>query len=141
MATYIASIFPTIEGNYAVEFFDFPEANTQGSTIEEAIEMAEDVLKISIEEYTRERRTIPSPSSFERIKELTLADIEETKEFLDMSKEVFYQHIKAPSVEIKPVKVTVSFPKNVLEQIDKKAAALGMTRSGLLANSALAYEG
>ncbi len=42
-------------------------------------------------------------------------------------------------MEMKPVRVSVSFPKSTLEAIDKKAEQLGLTRSGLLAKGALAY--
>ncbi len=138
---YYVSIVPVKEGGYTASIYDFPEAITQGDTIEEAIEMAEDTLAISAEEYTRERRPIPAPSSFEVIKQKTLQEMEEYKEHIDTSRDVFYQLLKMPNVETKPVKISVSFPKNVLEQIDKKAESYGMTRSGFLAQSALAYEG
>ncbi len=141
MASYFATLFPTVEGGYSVSIFEFPEVCTEGTDLEDAIFMANDALSISIEEYTRERREIPKPLAFEEVKKRALAEIEENKDCLDLSRDVHYQFIKAPSVETKPVKIMVSFPKNVLEQIDKKAEALGLTRSKLLANGALAYEG
>lgn len=47
---------------------------------------------------------------------------------------------KASDTSQKPVKITVSFPKSALENIDKKAEQLGLTRSGFLVKAALAYE-
>lgn len=102
--------------------------------------MAEDILYICAEEYTKERRAIPTPSTYQAIKKATAQYIEKNKDCLNGNDNVLFQLIKMPEMETKPVKVMVSFPKNVLEQIDKKAEKLGMTRSGFLANSALAYE-
>ena len=41
---YFALFLPVQEGGYAVEFPDIPEAFTQGSTLEECMDMARDVL-------------------------------------------------------------------------------------------------
>jgi metal-responsive CopG/Arc/MetJ family transcriptional regulator len=38
-----------------------------------------------------------------------------------------------------PVRVSVSFPKSILETVDARAARYGMTRSGFLATAALSY--
>ncbi len=141
MLNYFVSIIPTKDNFYFCRIFDFPEAFTQGEDIEDAIEMAEDVLSIWAEEYTSARRTLPKPSTLAQIKELTLKEIAENADDYADSCEPFYQLLRIPSMETKPVRVNVSFPKNVLEQIDKKAAELGMTRSGFLTNSAMAYDG
>lgn len=103
--------------------------------------MAEEAPVISAEEYTRERRKIPMPFSAEEVKARLEKELEESKEDIDTSRDVHLQLIKMPNVETKPVKITVSFPKNILEQIDKKVEWMGLTRSKLLAAGALAYEG
>jgi hypothetical protein len=59
---------------------------------------------------------------------------------LDMPDEVHYRLFRAPSLDMVPVKITVSLPKAVLEEADRKAGTYGFTRSGLLARAARAYE-
>jgi len=139
MASYLASFIPAKEGGYVCVFIDFPTVVSQGETLEEAIEMAEDLMSICAEEYTIERKQLPQPSSFERVKELTSIELEKDKETIDFEREPFYQLIKLPNMETKPVRISVSIPKNVLEFVDKEADKLGMTRSGFLAKSAMSY--
>ncbi|CBY81424.1 transcriptional regulator [Haemophilus influenzae biotype aegyptius] len=56
---YPATFTPAEEGGYVVTFADLPEAITQGDTIEEAQEMAEDVLISCVEIYFDEERPFP----------------------------------------------------------------------------------
>ncbi len=143
MKSYFASLIPVTDcdGGYICLFKDFPEAFTQGADIEDAIEMAEDVLRIWAEEYkpvgTKE---LPTPS---RLRDALAFAEEEAKsiEHFDAEREIIHQLIKVPNLSTKPVRINISFPANILEQIDKKANSLGLTRSKLLANGALAYEG
>lgn len=58
---YPALIKKTKKG-YAVKFRDIPEAITQGDTLEEALEMAEDALITALSFYFEDRRKIPDPS-------------------------------------------------------------------------------
>lgn len=140
MNYYYAVILAAKEGGFTAFFPDFPEAVTQGDDIPECIEMAADALNISLEEYVRERRTIPESSSFKKVKQAALQEFQENSDVLNTSFEPLIQLIQAPDMSQKPVKVTVSFPKSCLDTIDKKANELGMTRSGFLVKAALAYE-
>lgn len=45
-----------------VTFHDVPEANTQGDTFLEAIEMAQDALRTAMEFYDEDGKTYPTPS-------------------------------------------------------------------------------
>ncbi|WP_339343318.1 type II toxin-antitoxin system HicB family antitoxin [uncultured Psychrobacter sp.] len=58
---YPARIQPTDDG-YVVTFRDIPEANTQGDTFDEAVEMAEDALLTALTFYFEDNRTVPAPS-------------------------------------------------------------------------------
>ena len=51
-----------VDGGYVVTFRDIPEAITQGDTLEEAIEMAEDALLTSMDFYFEDKRPVPMPS-------------------------------------------------------------------------------
>lgn len=51
------------EGGFVVTFRDIPEAITQGDTLDEAYEMAEDVLVSAMDFYFEDRRAVPPPSA------------------------------------------------------------------------------
>lgn len=59
---YPARFTPEEEGGFHVTFPDFPEANSQAETKEEAFEMAIDCLHAVIEWRLEERSDIPRPS-------------------------------------------------------------------------------
>lgn len=139
MNYYCSYILRAKEGSFVIFFADFPEATTQGDTLQECLEMGEDAFNITIEEYIRERKHMPAPSSIEETRKKAFLQIEEDKDLVDTSFEPFLQLYKAPDVSQKPVRVTVSFSKATLDTIDIKAEKLGMTRSGFLAKCALAY--
>jgi antitoxin HicB len=63
---YPARFEAAAEGGYVVTFRDVPEAITQGDTYEEAVSMAEDVLKSAMDFYFDEERAIPAPSKAKR---------------------------------------------------------------------------
>lgn len=137
---YLAILYPASEGGYSVEFPDFPEALTQGDTLEEAVDMAADALAITVEEYAKERRNMPTPSTLAHVKALAAKKMA-TAQGLDHNRQPFFQLFTAPSVDSTPVKISVSFPRSALDSIDAKAKAAGMTRSGFLVAAAKAYEG
>lgn len=56
------AVFEKTEQGYVVGFRDIPEAITQGDTLEEAIDMAEDALLTALSFYFEDNRNIPSPS-------------------------------------------------------------------------------
>ena len=59
---YPALFEEALEGGYVVSFRDIPEAITQGDTEEEAMLMAEDVLRSSMDFYFESKRPVPMPS-------------------------------------------------------------------------------
>lgn len=69
---YPARLKPT-DGGFVVTFKDIPEANTQGETFDEAVEMAEDALLTALTFYFEDNRTIPLPSEPKRSE--TLIDL------------------------------------------------------------------
>lgn len=140
MSSYFASIFKCKSGGFFGEFSDFPEGATQGDTLEECIFMLQDALNICAEEYTRERRGLPKPSSLDTISTNATAKHKKNDTGdLDQTVAPFIQLFKAPDVSMKPVKITISLPKSILERIDLNASANGLTRSGVLARAATIY--
>lgn len=64
MLKYVYPAVFTLEkdGSYSVEFRDLEGCYTCGDNLEEAIEMAEDVLALVLYEYEADNRAIPEPS-------------------------------------------------------------------------------
>lgn len=63
MVSYYASFEPDREtGGFVVEFPDFGYGATQGETLREAYEMAEDLLKCLAQEQIRKSKPIPEPA-------------------------------------------------------------------------------
>jgi len=61
---YPAQFTPDTDiGGFVVTFRDIPEAITQGETWEDAVDMAEDALAVSMEFYFEDRRPVPVPST------------------------------------------------------------------------------
>jgi antitoxin HicB len=63
MLVYPVKLTPDKEsGGFVVTFPDIPEAMTQGETVEEALEMAQDALETALDFYFDDRRAVPAPS-------------------------------------------------------------------------------
>lgn len=70
MSKYVyAAVFTKEEdGNFSVIFNDLEGCYTCGSTLEEAIEMAEDALALTLYEYEINKKEIPNPTDISVIK-------------------------------------------------------------------------
>jgi len=63
MEHYLALFEPDLEaGGYVVTFPDFGYGVTQGETEQEAMEMARDLLMLTIGDFIREGKTLPAPT-------------------------------------------------------------------------------
>lgn len=91
MNNYFAVITKSTDGYFIAEFPDFPEAFTQGRDLEECFIMAQDVLNITFDAYTQEKKIIPSPSKIEEIKEKTQELLQKDAEYTDLSFEPLFQ--------------------------------------------------
>lgn len=134
---YPAMFIPAQEGGYAVLFPDLPEAFTQGETLEEGMDMARDVLSITLDEYAKARKPLPEPSSLEALESAMQAEMQ--SEGVDTSRKPLVQYIQAAAPDLTPVKLNISMTRGALADIDAKAARLGMTRSGFLVRAAKAF--
>lgn len=134
---YPAMFIPAQEGGYAVLFPDLPEAFTQGDTLDEGLDMARDVLTLTLEEYAKERKPLPEPSSMEAVESAIQAEMQ--CEGVDTSRKPLLQFIRATAPDLTPVKLNISMTRGALADIDAKAARLGMTRSGFLVHAARAF--
>jgi predicted RNase H-like HicB family nuclease len=130
---YIAAFVPEREGNFSVYFPDIPGAVTGGYTLEECAEYGADILEDILQELAAVKKPVPEPSSLENVRTKMAAMRKESG--LPLPVETLYQLFPAPSLDFVPVKITVSLPRAILEEADRKARQYGFTRSGLLAHA------
>jgi len=124
MRHYIGLIHKHADSDFGVSFPDLPGLVTAGTTLDEARDMAEEALAFHLEGMAEDGESIPEPSSLEDI--MSKPENRSGVAILVSMKD------DLPKV----VRVNVTLPGDVLEQIDKYAEAHGYTRSGLLAQAA-----
>jgi predicted RNase H-like HicB family nuclease len=120
MRNYIGLIHKDADSNFGVSFPDFPGAITAGTTLDDARAMAEEALALHIEGLVEDGEAIPEPSALEEV----MSDPD------NRSGVAILVAVKADQPKV--VRVNVTLPDDVLEQVDKYAEAHGYTRSGLL---------
>ena len=123
MQQYIGLIHKERESDYGVSFPDFPGCVTAGRDLDDARSMAEEALTMHIEGLLEDGEAIPAPSSLEAI----MADPENQGGVVILVAARF-----AP----KTVRVNMTLPEDVLQQLDRYAESHGYTRSGFLAAAA-----
>lgn len=91
MAKYIyPAIFTKEEKFYSVRFPDIESCYTQGETLQEALEMATDVLSLTLYNLEEEEKKIPTPSEIKEVEKsegefvsLISCDTIEYRQFFD----------------------------------------------------------
>lgn len=124
MRNYVGLIHKEADSDFGVSFPDFPGVVTAGTNLDDARHMAEEALALHIEGLVEDREAIPAPSSLEEV----MADPN------NRTRVAILVSVKNEAPKV--VRVNVTLPGDVLEQIDEYAEAHGFTRSGLLAQAA-----
>jgi predicted RNase H-like HicB family nuclease len=124
MRQYIALIHKEADSDYGVSFPDLPGVISAGKTLDEAREMATEALAFHLEGLAADGEAAPEPSSLEKI----MCDAQ--------NKEGVAVLVGAPAADVKSVRINVTMPADVLDQIDRYAEREGFTRSGFLAQAA-----
>ncbi|WP_394889574.1 type II toxin-antitoxin system HicB family antitoxin [Mesorhizobium sp. AaZ16] len=124
MRQYIGLIHKDAESDFGVSFPDFPGVVTAGTSLDDARAMAEEALAFHIEGLVEDGEAIPEPSTLEAV--MASAENRDGVAIL----------VSVKTEAKKAVRVNVTLPEDVLDQIDSYAAAHGYTRSGFLANAA-----
>jgi predicted RNase H-like HicB family nuclease len=124
MANYIGLIHKDTDSDYGVSFPDFPGCVSAGVTLDEARAGAEEALALHLEGMIEDGEPVPDPTSLEKI----MANPENRDGVAIL--------VKAPEVDQRSIRVNVTFPEDVLKQIDLFAQEAGFTRSGFLAIAA-----
>ena len=133
METYLALFEPDRKaGGYVVTFPDFGYGATQGETDEEAMEMAQDLLMLTIEDYIRESKPLPRPKRHRgsKYRPVLLAALQSAKvdlyaTFLEsgLKKAEFARRIGIPKTHI--ARLFSLRHHSRLDQIEAAFAALG----------------
>jgi predicted RNase H-like HicB family nuclease len=124
MRNYIALIHKESDSDYGVSFPDLPGCVTAGSTLDEARRMAEEALALHLEGLAEDSHSAPEPSSLEAV----MAD--------PSNRDGVAILVAAPSPPARSVRVNITLPADLLEDIDRRAKREGFTRSGFLAQAA-----
>lgn len=135
---YVAAFMPAQDGGFDILIPDIPGASAAADDLGAAYSKAQKTLARLLREMAGEKKSIPQPSTIEAVRKKTAWCIAQRGH--DPQGEVLYQLIPAPNLDMAPVKVTISLPKSILDEIDAKAREGGLTRSGLISRAAMAYK-
>ena len=125
MRYYVALVHKDAESDFGVSFPDFPGCITAGSTLEEAASLAAEALAGHIELMIDEGMPVPEPTDLDMV----MTDPENRSGVPVM--------VPAMVCKIsKVVRVNITMPADVLEQIDRYADRHGYNRSGFLVQAA-----
>ncbi len=124
MPSYIGLIHKDADSDFGVSFPDFPRAITAGKTLDDARAMAEEALALHVEGLTEDGEMLPEPSTLEEV----MSDPDNRTGVAIL--------VSIKTEQPKAVRVNVTLPEDVLEQVDRYAEEHGFTRSGLLAQAA-----
>jgi predicted RNase H-like HicB family nuclease len=125
MSEYIALIHKDADSAFGASFPDLPGCISAADTLEELRPMIEEALGFHVEGMIEDGDAVPEPS--------TLDEILKTEGYADA---VAVMVVKASDAEGTTVRVNITLPEKTLAQIDRKAAAQGMSRSGFLVEAA-----
>lgn len=126
---YAVYLEKDIDSDYGVTVLDLPGCFSSGSTIEEAMENAQEAILTHVEGLLKDNEILPKPSSIEELKRNVNLD------------EVTWGlvHVDLAKLSHKVKRINVTIPENILSKIDSFAQREGETRSGFLAIAALEY--
>ena len=110
MRQYIALIHKDAGSDYGVSFPDLPGVISAGKTLDEARDMGAEALALHLEGLAADGEAAPEPSSLEEI----MKDAQ--------NKDGVAVLIAAPASDVKSVRINVTMPADVLDQIDMRDA-------------------
>lgn len=122
---YIAYLHKDKKSDYGVSFPDFPGAVTAGKTLEEARQLASELLALHIKGLLEDGEVIPEPSGLDDL--ANDPDMKGAVAFL----------VTATRPEA-VVRVNITARESQMQKIDDLAEAAGLTRSAYMVRSAIA---
>ena len=125
MANYIAVVHKEAKTDFGVSFPDFPGCITAGQSIDEAKDLAQEVLTLHIQGMFEDGDKLPAPSKLE--------EIMDDDDYADAAA---YLVVTVPDARPRTVRVNITVPEMTLKQIDAAAKKSGMSRSSFLVHVA-----
>jgi len=117
------------ESDYGVTFPDIPGCFSAGSTIEEAINMAQEAAECHIEGILIDSEPIPTPS-----------DIEIYRNNSDYIEGIWaLVEIDISKLSLKSKRINITMPERLVRIVDQYAKKDGSSRSGLLSQAVTEY--
>lgn len=126
---YSVVIHKEPESDYGVSVPDLPGCFSAGSTLDEALESAEEAIECHLEGMLIDNETIPLSKGIEEHRK--------NSEYDGGIWAVVAVDLSQISGRAKRVNITI--PERLLSQVDRYASSRGETRSGLLAQAAVEY--
>jgi len=124
MRHYIGLIHKDVDSHFGVSFPEFPGVITAGTSLDDARAVAEEALSLPIDGLAEDGEAIPEPSSLDDI----MSELDNRSGVAIL--------VSAANAQLKVVRVNVTLPGDILEQIDQFAEAHGYTRPGFLTQAA-----
>jgi predicted RNase H-like HicB family nuclease len=124
MKNYIGVIHKDADSNYGVSFPDLPGCISAGATLDEARAMATEALALHLKGLADDGEAVPDPTSLEVI----MSDPD--------NRDGVAVLIAAPLPAARTVRINITLPSDVLDEIDEFAEREGFTRSGMLVQAA-----
>jgi predicted RNase H-like HicB family nuclease len=124
MRPYIALIHKEPDSCFGVSFPDLPGCISAGDTLDEARVMAAEALALHLDGLAEDGEVTPEPSTLEVIMKDAL------------NRDAVAVLVDPPKANTRALRLNITLPDDLVEQIDRHAEANGMTRSGFLATAA-----
>jgi predicted RNase H-like HicB family nuclease len=110
------------DSDYSVTFPDIPGCFSAGSTIEDALDMAQEAAECHIEGLLIDSEPIPTPS-----------DIEAHKDDPNYSQGFWaLVEVDISKLSLKARRINITMPERLINTVDQYAKRHGSSRSGLL---------
>ena len=121
---YPALIRKDSDSDFGVEFPDLPGCVTSGTTIDEALRLAEEALRFHVDGMLEDGEPAPSPSPIEAV--LVSGVAQGAAIYL----------VRLQPAKGRAMRVNITLDENLLHEIDIATVQLGMSRSGFLSDAA-----
>lgn len=129
MASYIAILRKEKKSNFGVSFPDLPGCVSAGKTLEEARKNAVEALALHLQGMAEDGEEIPPASALDRIV-LDRENVDGVPFLVD-----------TPDLDGRVVRINITLPARILERVDAHVQKVGGSRSGFLAEAAMARIG
>lgn len=126
---YPVVIHKDSDSDFSVTIPDLPGCFSAGSTIEEAISMAQEAAECHIEGLLIDSESIPVPSG-----------IETHKDHPDFKDGIWaIVEVDISKLSLKSKRINITMPERLINTVDQYAKRCGSTRSGLLSQAVTEY--